>query len=81
MFTVDILFNGKKVRPNEIANELERAMLRDIQSDVARKLRGLRDPETGRPPKVTLVGRSLRDLSFKISGSEAVIAEVKRRLR
>ena len=40
----------------------------------------VRDPETGRPPKVTVKGRNLNNLSIEVQGSEEVINRVKRRL-
>lgn len=55
-------------------------MLKQVRDNIAQKLRGIRDPETGEAPKVTVKGRGLNDLSFEVSGSEALIAEVKRRL-
>jgi hypothetical protein len=80
MIDIEFKLNGRKVRPNDIANELERATLKQVQDNIAQKLRGIRDPETGEAPKVTVKGRGLNDLSFEVSGSEALIAEVKRRL-
>jgi hypothetical protein len=80
MIDIEFKLNGRKVRPNDIANELERAMLKQIQDNIVEKLRDFRDPETGEVPKVTVKGHSLHDLSFEVSGSEALIAEVNRRL-
>jgi hypothetical protein len=80
MIDIEFKLNGRKVRPNDIANELERAMLKQVRDNIAQKLRGIRDPETGEGPKVTVKGRGLNDLSFEVSGSEALVAEVKRRL-
>ena len=79
---IDIQFevNGKKVRPSQIKNELERALLDGVRNEVARKLRGVHDPETGERPKVTVKGRSLDDLSFEVSGPETLIEEVKKKL-
>lgn len=80
MIDIEFKLNGRKVRLNDIANELERAMLKQVQDNIAQKLRGIRDPETGEAPKVIVKGRGLNDLSFEVSGSEALVAEVKRRL-
>lgn len=80
MIDVEFKLNGRSVRPDDLANELERAMLKQVRQNIAEKLRGIRDPETGEAPKVTVKGRGLNDLSFEVSGSEALVAEVKRRL-
>jgi hypothetical protein len=44
-------------------------------------VRGIRDPETGAPPTIRVVGRNLSNLSFEISGSPVLVEEVQRRLR
>lgn len=80
MIDIDFKLNGRMVRPDDIADELERAMLTQVRDDIAQKLHGIRDPETGAAPKVTMKGSGLNDLSFEVSGSEALVEEVKRRL-
>lgn len=81
MLKIEWKLNGRTIRPNDIANQLERAMLSQIEEMVRGKLRGVRDPETGGAPTITVVGRSLDNLSFEVSGSPALIEEVKRRLQ
>ena len=81
MVKIEFKLNGRNVRPNDIANQLEKAMLKQVQDNVTQKLRGIRDPETGASPTVRAVGRSLDNLSFVVAGSPALIEEVKRRLR
>lgn len=81
MIDIEFKLNGRKVRPNNLGNQLEKAMLKQVRDNVASKLRGVRDPETGEHPKVTIQGRSLDDLSFEVSGSPKLIEEVKLRLR
>lgn len=81
MLKIEWKLNGRTIRPNDIANQLERAMLSQIEEMVRGKLRGVRDPETGAAPTITVVGRSLDNLSFDVSGSPALIEEVKRRLQ
>ena len=55
-------------------------MFDSIKSQMVAKLRGVRDPETGSPPRITFKGHSLDKLSLEVNGSEASIAEVKKRL-
>lgn len=81
MLKIEWKLNGRKIRPNDIANQLERAMISQIEEMVRGKLRDVRDPETGAAPTITVVGRSLDNLSFEVSGSPALIEEVKRRLQ
>lgn len=81
MVKVEFKLNGRSVRPNDIANQLEKAMLKQVQDGIAKKLRNVRDPETGAASTVKIVGRSLDNLSFEVAGSPALIEEVKRRLR
>lgn len=81
MVKVEFKLNGRLVRPNDIANQLERAMLKQVQDGITKKLRSVRDPETGAAPTVKVIGRSLDNLSFEVAGSPTLIEEVKRRLR
>lgn len=80
MIDIEFKLNGRAVRPNQMANEIERVILTEFQEEIARKLRGVRDPEIGMAPKITLKGRSLKNLSVEVTGSEALIKEVERRL-
>lgn len=81
MVKVQFKVNGRTVRPNDIASQLEKAMFKQVQDGIAQKLRNVRDPETGAGPTVKVVGRSLDNLSFEVVGSPALIEKVKRRLR
>ena len=80
MIDIEFRIGGRKVHPNKIADEFERTMFMEVRDGIAKKLRGVRDSETGRPPKVVVKGQSLSDLKFDVSGSEKLIEEVKRRL-
>lgn len=80
---IDISFeiNGRKVRPDQVGDALERAALDSVRNQIIRKVGNLRDPQTGEQPKIKVKGRSLSDLSFEISGSERLIELVKQKLR
>lgn len=80
---IDIEFklNGRKVRPNDNANELERPVFKQVRDNIAYKLKNVRDPHTGAAPKVTVSRRSLDNLSFEVEGSPTLIEEVTRRLK
>lgn len=79
---IDIHFeiNGRRVQPHQIKDALERAVFDGIKKQITDKLRGVRDPETGAPPKIIFKGHSLDDLSLEMNGSESMIEEVKKRL-
>ena len=80
---IDISFeiNGRRVNPNHMGNALEQALLSSIKDEVTRKVRSIRDPVTGERPKIKVKGRSLDNLSFEISGSEDLVARVRKALR
>lgn len=81
MIEVEFKLNGRKIHPSKVSNQLEKAMLKEIQKNVSQKLKGVRDTKTGVSPKLTFRGRSIGDLSVEISGSPELVKEVKRRLR
>lgn len=67
---IDISFeiNGRKVRPNQMRNALEKAILQDISSSISQSLRSVRCTVHGERPKVRCKGRKLDKLTFEISG-------------
>ncbi len=79
---IDISFEigGRKVRPDQMTDALERAIFEQVRNDLVRKVGNIRDPETGTPPKLRVTGRSLSDLQINVEGSPQLIEEVKRRL-
>ena len=81
MIDIEFQLNGRKIRSNDIGNQLEKAMFKQVRDNIAEKLRGIRDLESGNHPKVNVKGRSLDNLSFEVFGSPKLIEEVKRRLR
>jgi len=70
MLDISFEINGWKVHPDQIGNELEKAVFRQVRDDLVRKVGSIQDPETGRPPKITVKGRNLKNLSFEVQGSE-----------
>ena len=81
MIEVSFEIGGRKVRPNQIKDALERAMFEQVRDHVVEMLRGVRDPETGSRPKLRVIGRSLDDLKIEVEGSPKLVEEVTRRLR
>ena len=80
MLDIHFEVGGRKVRPNDIANELERLVYEGVADMISAKLSGVRDPETGEFPIVAVRGRSLDNLTFEISGSDAVVKLATERL-
>lgn len=64
MVTFEI--NGRKVRPGQIANALEKELVKEIGEDILKKLRGVRCGEHGVAPKVLVKGQSLSALNLEI---------------
>lgn len=73
MVKVEFKMNGRSVRSDAIANQLEKAVLNQVQDGIKEKLRSVHDPENGDSPTVTATGRSLDNLSFEVSSFAALI--------
>lgn len=80
MVDIEFRIGGRKIHPDKIGDELEKAVLLRFRDDIKKKIQGIRDSKTGERPKIIVKGRSSSDLSIEISGSESLIEEVKRRL-
>jgi len=67
---IDISFeiNGKKLKPNNIADELESAMLQEFAESVKKAVGSIRCSEHNQAPKVLLKGKSFDNLSIEVSG-------------
>lgn len=52
MVKVEFKLNGRTVRPDQIANQLEKALFKEVESNIRKKLWNVRDPETGASPTV-----------------------------
>ena len=78
MIDVSFEINGRKVRPERIASEMEKALLKSIKKDLTEKLRKVRDPKSGERPRITIRGRSIDNLEIEVQGSEQVIELAKK---
>lgn len=68
MLNLSLTLNGRKIRPDQLAHELQKAMYRDVSENVRRRLAALRCPEHGSSPRVMTRGQSLDRLSFELAG-------------
>lgn len=80
MLRIDFEINGRLANPQNIADALEAAVLSSIEEQLRSKLDGIRDPDTGEFPVVSVRGRDLENLSIEVSGSPRLIAIVKEKL-
>lgn len=80
MIDISFRIGGRKVRPDQIGNMLERAMLESVRKQLVAKVGSIRDPETGAAPKLRVTGNKLSELKVEVEGSPALIAEVRMRL-
>lgn len=80
MLEITFRINGKKVRPNQISDVIERTVYESVKSELTKKLSDIRDPETGHSPKIIVKGRNLDSLSIEATGSQQIIDLVKERL-
>ena len=67
MINISFEINGRKVRPDQIGDALERAMLDAIKDEIVQK--------------ITVRGRSLDDMSFEVTGSERLVKLVEEKFR
>ena len=80
MFSLSASINGRSIRLENIANELEREIVQGLCTELADKIADISDPETGEVPRLLIQGNSLSDLDIKVEGSPAVIEQVRLRL-
>ena len=68
MIAVSLAINGRKVRPNQIGDALERAMFEQVRDTLVHQLHGIRDPKTCAPLRIKVKGQNLRNLSIEVEG-------------
>ncbi len=68
MLDLSIEINGKKVGPNSIEDAIEAEVLKEIQDSVKKTASSIRCSKQGKGAKIIVKGRSVDDLSLKVSG-------------
>lgn len=82
MIKMDLKFNGRSIRPNQLAREMEKAMLENVQDSVKKTVSRIRCRTHGRYARVSFSGRSASNMNFDVSGCcDELIEEVRRQLR
>ena len=80
MLNIVFQINGRQVTVDESDNGPEGSTLRAIEETIRSELAGLRDPETGEFPVITIHGPNVDSLSMRVSGSENLVERVTDRL-
>lgn len=68
MIKVTYEIGGRKVSPDRIGDELEKAILKQVTENIIKALSSVRCPEHGKPPEVIVKGRTIDKLNFEIQG-------------
>lgn len=69
--------NGRKVSSKQFFDGIEKDMISKAENEIERRLRSLRDPETGRPVKITKQGRN-GEATWNVEGSPKAIEAAKK---
>ena len=68
MLDVSFKINGRTVNPRSIGDEIEKAVLSEVEDSIKKSLRSVSCPTHHKQPKVIIKGRDFSNLSFEISG-------------
>ncbi|MEK6776158.1 MAG: hypothetical protein AABY87_04655 [bacterium] len=78
MLSISFEINGKKVDPDNIADELEKAILKKIEETIVERVGAVRCSEHDAAPIIVAHGQKIENLTFKVSGCCArLIGDVK----
>jgi len=81
MFRIEFKINGRTVHPNQIDNELEKAILQQVRDNIKKRVGSVRCKTHGQAAKIIATGRSIDKLKFEVSGCcEELVEQVKQRL-
>ena len=69
--------NGRKVSSKQFFDGIEKDMISKAENEIERRLRSLRDPETGRPVKITKQDRN-GEATWNVEGSPKAIEAAKK---
>ncbi|MEL6202290.1 MAG: hypothetical protein AAFR39_08005 [Pseudomonadota bacterium] len=69
--------NGRKMSSKRFFDEIKKDVLASAEDEIERSLKSLRDPETGRPVKVTKERRN-GEATWNVEGSPKAIEAAKK---
>lgn len=77
MIEINFKINGRKVNPKNMKDVFEAAALDSIDQSIKKSVGNIRCSEHGQSPKIQVIGRSIDNLSFNVSGCcESLIEKV-----
>ena len=81
MFKTSLELNGRPVRSGALGRELEKAMVKEVEDSVKKTVSQVHCRTHGQVARVTVRGRTLRNMEFDISGCcDDLVNEVRQRL-
>ncbi len=69
--------NGRKMSSRQFFDGIKKDMISKVEDEIERRLKSLRDPETGKPVKVTKRCTN-GDATWNVEGSPQAIAAAKK---
>ena len=75
--SVEFRLGGRKVSSRQFFDGIQKEMLSQAEAEIERRLRGVRDPETGQPVKVTR-RRVAGKTSWDVEGSPKAVAAARK---
>lgn len=79
--SIEFRMNGRAIRPDQIGNELERALLRQVEEGVLCQVREIRCPTHGKGAHVIVTRHTMASLGFEVTGCcQTLIDDVQRAL-
>ena len=74
---VEFRLGGRKVSSRQFFDGIQKEMLSQAEAEIERRLRGVRDPETGKPVNVTR-RRVAGKTSWDVEGSPEAVAAARK---
>jgi hypothetical protein len=82
MLKIEFKLNGKKFNPNDLKSIIEKDMIETIKKELTKSVGKLKCKKHGESPKIEIVGKTLKNLSFKVSGCcQEFIDEVDKKIK
>jgi hypothetical protein len=76
----EITIGGKKVRPEDLGKELEKAAAKQVAEKLHERISSIRHPATGEFPTVVAIANSLQEIDIRAEGSPELIALIRERM-
>jgi hypothetical protein len=81
MFKMDLKFNGRSIRPDQLAREMEKAMLKKVEDSVKKTVSRIRCRTHGQHARVSVRRATGSKMNFDVSGCcDELIDEVRKQL-